>query len=196
MSNVNEDPQAIDRFRQALPRFSAKQSAALDPIDREIQLTQQALAEACDRARREVDRCNEALRGCIAFALASGGYGDCGAEEWALQAAEERLVAVLEEQRSVDIASDAFSRGEQHYLDYLRDVIPALEAGLVARVESLERYLAWRLSYRVAARKIASVSRASAVSADLAAKLARSGLRPPLPVDARENGAGGPEKLG
>ena len=195
MPSINEDPEAIEGLRKALPRFEDRQSASLGRVERELQLTQQALVEARERAEREVARCNRALQACIAARFAMGGYGDCGPEQWALDDAEDWLATILREQREVDIEGEAFERAEHHYLDYIETTLPDIEAGLDARIEGLESYLAWRLSYRPSAGHAAAPTPPS-IDQTLAAKLANAGLRPPQPVEARESGAGTPERRG
>ena len=196
MGRVNEEPEAIDRLRQALPPFLDRQTTALRMIDREIQLTELALQDARQVAEREVQDCNRALQACIMACYANGAYPDCGPERWALVAAEHRLGEIIEQQRAVDIASDQFNRCEQQYLSYLSSALPAIEAGLQARVVSLEAYLAWKVSPAAHGAIPSAVNASRLLGNDLAAKLRYGALRPNSPTEARESGQGGPEKVG
>lgn len=196
MGRVNEEPEAIDRLRQALPSFLDRQTAALRMIDREIQLTELALEDARQVAEREVHDCNQALQACIMAAYAYGAYPDCGPERRALEAAEQRLREIIEQQRAVSIAGDQFNRSEQAYLGYLSSALPAIQAGLQARVVSLEAYLAWRVS-PAAYGAIPSPANASRLLGDdLAAKLRYGALRPKARTEARESSQGGTERVG
>lgn len=198
MSAVDADPIAIERLRQALPAYVDNQLHALTGIDRLAQETSDALENARREWEREVSRRASDYQSCLSAAANAqeGQYIDCSGLRWALEEAESRLAIVLRALADVLHAMQAYQPAAERHREFLSSTIPAMRAGLEARVTSLESYLAWSVS-QGSTGPAPDARQAGRVLVDEHARGLKGDPRGQgYPVEQRESGAGGPERRG
>ncbi len=148
MGTADVDIRALEQLRFDLAAFGDNQQHALTGVDGEVAHGQGILADINQQWQRELRRRRLALEGCEAAALlaaAAGAPFDCSAAVADVQEAQHELRRIADWQSRVDQAADAWRSAAQQYASYLASVLPALDAGLDARVTSLEAYHAWQI---------------------------------------------------
>ncbi len=141
MQDLNIDLNVVRELRIALVAFKDGQGDVKARVESVIAATHDAIEEAEQRWRHEVEVCRDQLAMCTAaavYAALEGDEVDCSGYEHALQEAEDRLTEILNARYRAGEVVDAYHVVRDRFTDTLMDNLPRATAFLDRLVEDLE----------------------------------------------------------
>lgn len=140
MPRYDADLDALKHLRDALVTFATQQPDVFDAIDQEVAPAMQAIDDAEQQARHQVEQCSQELQNCRALQQVTS--IDCTSEVIALHNAEEKLETIRQWQSRVRDAIADYRAARQRFTGVIDNDLPRARAYLSDRITALEAYQA------------------------------------------------------